>query len=244
VKNINQQLYTTDLLNDWGTRESIIPAESYLIDKYLTHKTGKVIEAGTGGGRLAFYIEKTGFRSIEAFDYVPGMIVHANERKSKINSTVEFKVADATNLALYANNSFDYLIYLQQVLCFIEDEQLFLKALSESYRIAKDGGIVIFSFLDYHSRAINIPLQLILIILRKLRGEKISKHYLPWLKINNSFNRKLLSKNQAQTYWVKKDEIIDQLQQFGFKILEAKNASQINSNTTKRSGMLYVVCVK
>jgi ubiquinone/menaquinone biosynthesis C-methylase UbiE len=116
------------------------------------------------------------------------MIVNAIERKGKINSTVEFKVADATNLALYADNSFDYLIYLQQVLCFIEDEQMFYNALKETYRIAKNGGTVIFSFLDYNSRKINIPLRIILTVLRKLRGEKISKRYLPWLKINGSFN--------------------------------------------------------
>ncbi|HBX86795.1 MAG: hypothetical protein A2W97_17775 [Bacteroidetes bacterium GWE2_40_63] len=244
MKDLNKKLYTDELLNDWVTREEIIPAETYFIKKYLTQKTGKVIEAGTGGGRIAFCIGQMGFNQIDAFDYVPQMIESANKNLKDKNLNIKFIVADATNLSDFGSDTYDYLIYLQQVLCFIEDEQLFYKALNEAYRIAKKDSITLFSFLDYHSRTINIPLRILLNILRWLRNEPIPDNYLPWLKINNRFNRKLLSKNQALTYWVKRDEIIMQLEKIGFEVLEVKNASQINTDAKQRKGMLYVVCTK
>tara|TARA_R110002124_G_C8708462_1_gene494634 strand:+ start:503 stop:709 length:207 start_codon:yes stop_codon:yes gene_type:complete len=51
----------------------------------------------------------------------------AKEKESKI----KFIVSDATNIEVYENDSFDYLIYLQQVLCFINKEDLFINALKE-----------------------------------------------------------------------------------------------------------------
>lgn len=129
-------------------------------------------------------------------------------------------------------------------MCFIEDEQQFHNALNEAYRIAKKDSITLFSFLDYHSRTLNIPHRILLNILRWLRNEPIPDNYLPWLKINNRFNRKLLSKNQALTYWVKRDEILMELNKIGFKVLEVKNASQINTDAKQQKGMLYVVCTK
>jgi ubiquinone/menaquinone biosynthesis C-methylase UbiE len=244
MKELNKKLYATELLNDWVTREEIIPAEAYFINKYVTHKAGTVIEAGTGGGRLAFYIEQMGFNRMVAFDYVPQMIEYANKNAKNKNSTIKFVVADATNLSDFSSDAYDYLIYLQQVLCFIEEEQQFHKALSEAYRIAKKDSITVFSFLDYHSRITNTPLRMILRVLRWIRKEPISDNYLPWLKLNNSFNWKLLSKNQALTYWVKRDEILMQLNEIGFKVLEVKNASEINTDAKQRKGMLYVVCGK
>jgi ubiquinone/menaquinone biosynthesis C-methylase UbiE len=244
MKNRNKELYTKELLDDWVRREEIIPAEANLINKYLTLKTGSVIEAGTGGGRIAFYIEQIGFNQIDAFDYVPQMIEYAEKNKIEKQSKVKFKVADATNLSEYGDNAFDYLIYLQQVLCFIEDEDQFHNALKEAYRIARKESISIFSFLDYNSRSLNIPLRMVLRVLRWIRKEPVSDKYLPWLKINTSFNRKILSKNQALTYWVKRDDIVRELENIGFKVLEVKNASEINSDSKLRKGMLYIVCTK
>lgn len=113
MKDLNKKLYTDELLNDWVTREEIIPAEVYFIKKYLTQKTGKVIEAGTGGGRIAFYIGQMGFNQIDAFDYVPQMIEYANKNLKDKNLNIKFIVADATNLSDFGRDTYDYLIYLQ-----------------------------------------------------------------------------------------------------------------------------------
>ena len=242
--NLNAELYSKELLDYWVNRNKLISAEKYLLNKYLIDPTKNVLEAGTGGGRISFYIEGMGFQNISSFDIVPEMINHAKKIAQTKNSNIEFEIADAVNLSKYKNETYNYLIYLQQVLCFIPKTNLFSDALKESYRVAKKNAIVIFSFLDFDSRVYNSSLSLIINFLRKIRREETSKQQLPWIKIKNKFNWKLLNKNQAITYWLKKDEIISELESIGFSILEAKNANQLNSNSKTRKGMLYIVCKK
>lgn len=245
LKNLNAELYSNDLFKSWTNKKGLIPVEEFLIKKYLTDTKKNVLEAGTGGGRISFQIEQMGFNNISAFDFVPNMIWYANEVAKNEGSNVIFKILDASNLEVYESNTFDYLIYLQQVLCFIDKEDLFIDSIKEAYRIAKQDGIIIFSFLDFDSRIYNSTLSQIISILRKLRKEDISKQYLPWLKINNKFNWKLFNKNQPVTYWVKRDQIISVLKEIGFSILEAQNANQVTEqNDKKRIGMLYIVCRK
>lgn len=242
--NLNAALYSNELFEEWSYRDPLLPAEEYVLNKYLTDKTQNVLEAGTGGGSISFYIEKMGFKQITAYDFVPRMVAHAEAAAKKRNSCINFKVGDASHLPEYGNESFSYLVYLQQVLCFIDRKELFTQGLKEAYRIAKIDGTVIFSFLDFDSRAYNAPLSSTLTTLRKLRKERMGSQYLPWLRIGDKFNWKLLGKNQAVSYWVKKEDILSELEEIGFTILEAKNTNQINSDSTDRTGMLYVVCKK
>ncbi|RLD26096.1 MAG: hypothetical protein DRI75_12320, partial [Bacteroidetes bacterium] len=229
----------------WSKKNHLLIAEDKLLSKYLIDNTKNVIDAGTGGGRLAFYVERMGFNNISAFDIVPDMIKHAKKVAKEKESNIEFKVADAVNLSEYENNTFDYSLYLQQVLNFIPEEEKFNTSLNESFRITKKGGIAIFAFLDYNTRFFNKPLNMVLNLLRIIRKEKILNQRLPWVKLNNKLNWKMFNKNQALSYWVSKDKILLDLQNIGYTILEVKNANQfINKTTTKRKGMLYIVCEK
>lgn len=245
MKNLNAELYSNVLLEEWSKKNHLLVPEDKLLSKYLQNKTKNVLDVGTGGGRLAFHVEGMGFNNISAFDIVPEMIEHANKVAKEKKSNINFNVLDAANLSLYKDNEFDYLLYLQQVLNFIPGEIDFVTSLSESYRVAKNGSIVLFSFLDYDSRIFNPFLNSILNILRKMRGEKTQRQRLPWIILNNKFNWKLFNKDQAVVYWVKKDEILRHLKEIGYEILEAKNANQfVDSESKKRKGILYVVCKK
>jgi ubiquinone/menaquinone biosynthesis C-methylase UbiE len=244
MENLNAKLYSNEILEDWQNRKHLIEAEKHLISKYLLNKSNSILEAGTGGGRISFELEELGFNNIQAFDYIPEMIDHAKKRVIETKSSIQFDVLDATNLTKYEDNSFDYAIYLQQVLCFISDENAFKNALKESYRVTKPKGLVIYSFLDMDSRPYNGTLSFIVNFLRLLRGEKRQKQHLPWLKINNKFNYKLLFKNQPTNYWVKKEDILLELEKIGFEIIEANNTNQLFNKTSDRKGMLYVVCQK
>lgn len=245
MKNLNVELYSNELLEAWTNKEGLIPAETILINKYLTDINKSVLEAGTGGGRISFQIEKNGFQKISAFDFVPNMIQKAKEAAKIKESNIDFRIQDASNLTEFDDNTFEYLIYLQQVLCFIDNEEQFITSLKEAFRIAKKDGIIIFSFLDFDSRNFNSKLSFILSILRSLRKEDISKQYIPWLKINNRINWKLFNKKQPVTYWVKRDQIVSILKEIGFSILEVNNANQLaDHNDNKRKGMLYIVCQK
>ena len=79
MKNLNVELYSNELLEAWTNKEGLIPAETTLINKYLTDINKSVLEAGTGGGRISFHIEKIGFQKISAFDFAPNMIKRAKE---------------------------------------------------------------------------------------------------------------------------------------------------------------------
>lgn len=243
-ENLTAKLYSNKLLEEWSSKEDIWREEAYFIDKYLLDKSQNVLEAGTGGGRISYYIESLGFDNIDAFDISPEMIEVAKLKAIEIGSKVKFSKLDAANLSVYENESFGYLIYLQQVLSMIADESLFSKAIEESYRVSKKGGIVIFSFLDYHGRFYNPILSFLLRIIRVVRGEKTSFNVLPWLHYLGKTNWKLFNKNQPLLTWIIKDQLINDLEKIGFNILEVKNDSQVFRETNKRIGGIYFVCKK
>lgn len=240
----NSDLYARELFEKWSNKQGIIASEEYLIRKYISEKEFSILEAGTGGGRISFYLETLSFTNISAFDIVPEMIQAANTEAQKRASCIRFLEADASDLSAYSQSRFQYLIYFQQVLCFLENDESFLKALQEAYRVAAPNSTCIFSFLDFDARKLNIPLSYILRLLRFFRNEKTGYQYLPWLKINSSFNWKFLAKKQPLLYWVKEDEVLRQMKNIGFSILEVLHDSDIPGNDKKRKGMLYMVCTK
>jgi SAM-dependent methyltransferase len=152
--NLIKELYSNQLFHEWANKEHLFTPEEYLLTKYLKDATKRVVEAGTGGGRIIFFVESMGFTNLEAFDFVPQFITHAKSLAERKESCVRFTVADATNLDVYRDESFDYLIYLQQVLCSLPEDR-FLAGLQEAYRVARSDSIAIFSFLNWDSRKYN-----------------------------------------------------------------------------------------
>ena len=239
-KKLNKDLYSDQLFSVWSSKEDLLPIEKYFLEKYLVNKKGKVVEAGTGGGRIIFEIEKLGFTNLEAFDYVESMISFCNVKKRHLNSSINFKNADATKLIPdYSEKEFDYLIYLQQVLCFL-DKDLLPKALNEAYRVGKQDSIYIYSFLNWNSKFYNPILSIMVNFFRILRGEKTNKYELPWLILNEKINWKFLNKNQPQNIWFKKNSILDILKKNGFSLIEVK--SQVDSSD--KMGHLHIACKK
>ena len=238
-KKLNKDLYSDQLFSVWSSKEDLLPIEKYFLEKYLVNKKGKVVEAGTGGGRIIFEIEKLGFSNLEAFDYVDKMISFCNIKKERLNSSINFKTADATQLTEYDTNNFDYLIYLQQVLCFVDKENL-PQALKEAHRIGKQDSIYIYSFLNWNSKFYNPILSIMVNFFRILRGEKTNKYELPWLILNEKINWRFLNKNQPQNIWFKKNSILDILKKNGFSLIEVK--SQVDSSD--KMGHLHIACKK
>ncbi|GAA4898856.1 hypothetical protein GCM10023311_25010 [Flaviramulus aquimarinus] len=238
-KDLNKVLYSDILFKVWSEKKELLPIEDYLIKKYLLNKKGKVLEAGTGGGRIIFEVEKFGFTTLDAFDYVENMIKFCNEKKKKINSSINFRVADTANLIDYNDNEFDYLIYLQQVLCFM-NEDLMTQSLKEAYRIGKNDSTYLFSFLNWNVKFYNPILSCLVNLFRIFRNEKTNKYKLPWLKIGNKFNWKFLNANQPQNIWFKEDRIIKTLRNSGFSIIEIE--SQLMPKD--KVGHLHVICKK
>lgn len=238
-KNLNKNLYSEQLFKVWSEKKELLSIEKYFIKKYLSNKKGKVIEAGTGGGRIIFEIERLGFTNLLAFDYVEKMIAFSEEKKKELNSLINFKIADATNLSSFNSNNFDYLIYLQQVLCFMSAESL-TKALKEAHRIGAQDSIYLFSFLNWNSKFYTPILSMTINFIRVLRREQTDKYKLPWLIIDGKFNWKLLNKNQPQSIWYNEKHIIGILKQYGFSIIESK--SKLKSSD--KVGHIHIACKK
>ncbi len=238
-ENLNKELYSDKLFKVWVGKDNLLPLEEYFFKKYLLDKNGKVIEAGTGGGRLIFEIEKLGFKQLDAFDYVNNMISFCESKKKQLKSKVNFKVAEVKDLSHYKSLDFDYLIYLQQVLCFIEKEDL-PKAFKEAHRIGKENSIYIFSFLNWNSKTYNPFLSILVNLFRMFRKEKTNKYKLPWLNIDGKFNRKFLNKNQPQNSWFKEKHVKDLLEKNNFSLIEIKSKMK----DSDKVGHIHVACKK
>ncbi|MGB9928800.1 MAG: class I SAM-dependent methyltransferase [Methanosarcina sp.] len=85
------------------------PEDEYFINKILKHlknTNAKVLDVGCGIGHYSFLIERFGVK-VTAFDYDKGLIEKANEEKKRLNSNVEFLIADGRYPEKYFIDKFD-----------------------------------------------------------------------------------------------------------------------------------------
>ena len=199
-------------------------------------------------------MQEMGFTNLAGFDYVPELIDRAIDRDP--DRRIDFQIQDAIGLS-YPDNSFDQIIYLQQIICLIETAADRLKAIQEAYRILSTGGTGLFSFLSFESRSarfIYASYLTYLRILRKLRGDNRSIQNLPWLTLGGKFNPNSIVDRPPHTYWYRVSEIYQILQSVGFEIVAIGTDPQISADRMKttdrellaaqKSGMLYVVVKK
>ena len=199
-------------------------------------------------------MQEMGFTNLAGFDYVPELIERAIERDPQ--RQIDFQVQDAVELS-YSDNSFDQILYLQQILCLLESEDR-LKAMQESLRILKSGGVGLFSFLNFESRSSEFPFSIYIAYLkalRKLRGNALSIQYLPWIVLGRKFNFKSTVLDRAPyVYWYRISEAYAELKSVGFEILGIGTIPQIRADNLKTtasellteeiSGTLYIAVQK
>lgn len=249
----NKTVYSTVEFESWAHKDRLKLTEQYLIENYLDSR-GRTLEAGTGGGKILLALKARGFSSLYGFDFVPNFIELA--KKKDPTGTIYLEVQDAVSLD-YANSLFDQIIYLGQILSFIEEEASRFKALEEAARVLKPGGTALFSFLcfDVRSKDITyIPYLAYLRFLRKMRGSTASIQYLPWLRHNGKFNKASLIDSKPHVYWFKLEEAYKLLLEAGFRTVALGSTLQIERGEMVRrydslikkpmKGMLYFVCTK
>jgi ubiquinone/menaquinone biosynthesis C-methylase UbiE len=249
----NRSVFSTVELSVWEERRRLIPAEKFLIERYCT-KTGETLEAGTGAGRILFEMKAMGFTSLRGFDLVYPLLAYAKKKES--TNTISFELQDAVRLG-YKSSSFDQLICLQQIVCFIEDAASRLMALKEAHRVLRPGGRALFSFLSFEARkksALYLPYLLYLALLRTLNRSNRSIQHLPWLRLGGKFNWASLLDSRPYVYWYKLEEIVQLLETTGFQIAAIGSTRQIMKGMMYPSyhtlvnepvdGMLYIVANK
>jgi ubiquinone/menaquinone biosynthesis C-methylase UbiE len=235
----NKTVYTSYDFDLWVNRAHLLNEENYFLSKYLIHPEQKTLEAGTGGGRIAYSLEEQGFSDIVAFDFVEQFIHEAKSKKPL--TAIDFWVADAVNLQLFDDNTFDQAIYLQQIISLVPYDKIDI-ALLEACRVLKPSGHIVFSVLNWNGRSYNSLLSIAINTIRFLRGEELYKQLLPWLRLGGKFNWRFLFSNQPLTYWFTKQEIVLKLDSTGFEILEIKTSSEFTGASTE--GMIYIACRK
>lgn len=249
----NRKIYETVEFDAWAYREGIGYEEKFLCEKYL-NKDLKTLEAGTGGGRIVLEMKNLGFTSLHAYDYLPEFIEQA--KKKDPTKSICFEVEDATKLS-YQDCSFDQILYLEQIISSIDGADNKLKALKEAYRILKQKGTALFSFLSFEARVkepLYMPYLAYLLAFRKLLGMNRSMQYLPWLKLGGKPNLLSLLDRQPYVYWYKMAEAYNQLKQVGFTVVAFGSSYQISQGNLYSNleysvnqpikGGIYFVCTK
>lgn len=247
------EVYAGPEFSRWAHAQGLIPAERFLIEKYL-NAAGATLEAGTGGGRILRALADRGYRNLAGFDSVPSLIEEARLQDSA--GRIQFTVQKAQRLS-YADASFDQAIYLQQITSFIADPEGREKAAAEASRVLKPGGTAIFSFLLFEARLQSVPhlaMMAYLATFRFFAGRRISIQAIPWLSHQGKFNRDALLDRPPHVYWFRCLEAGRLLSSHGFNITGIGTLPQIREGRLCSSvqelliapmeGMLYVVCSK
>ena len=250
----NKALYKDIEFSAWSDRSGLTESERILIDRYLAADL-PTLEAGTAGGRILFGMLDLGFTKLHGFDYVEEFIQSARQRD--IDQAIDFRVQDAQNLD-YQDNSFDQILYLQQIMSAIESAPARESAAKEAFRILRPGGTALFSFLDLQYRISRAPFSIYYWYLRAARTlsrRKIPINNWPWLKLNQRFNWSSLLDRPPYNYWFSREEPIRLLENAGFHIEQYGSDAQILTRQelpprneppkdSEFSGMTYAVCTK
>jgi SAM-dependent methyltransferase len=248
----SREIYAGPEFKHWVEEEELIAPERFLV-RFL-RSDQSTLEAGTGEGRILRALSCRGFKELSGFDNVPELIHLA--RLKECRQPIAFSVQDARKLT-YSDSSFDQLIYLQQVLCFITDAEDRQKAVAEAHRILKPGGLAVFSFLCLESRLQSALYRALIGYLgcfRTLARRQRSQQHMPWLWVANRFNISALLDRPPYAYWYRCEEAANLLLRQQFRILGIGTRAQTDQHTlcesmeefrrSPKGGMLYIVCQK
>lgn len=124
------------LLSRYGMIEFI--TTMYFIEKYISSDS-RIIEVGAGTGRYSHALAKKGY-SVDAVELVEHNI-EIFKKNTTPDENISIRQGNATDLSDFEDNQYDITLLLGPMYhLYTEEEQI--KALSEAYRVTKQGGII------------------------------------------------------------------------------------------------------
>lgn len=237
--------------NLWAQRAKLELGEQYMISRYLDPQKS-TLEAGAGGGRILLAMQSMGFSQLNGFDFLPEFVEVARQRDQ--GGKINYQVQDGRNLN-YPANSFEQLIYLQQLVSLISDKNDREKMVTEAFRVLKPGGLMIVNVLCIRSRrGLYAPLLFWLKCLRIILKKNLSIQNQPWLRLKGRANFRALLDVGPYIYWFSENDAVELFKSAGFVIEALGSDAQIKNQglfpalsvpeNEPFSGSLYLVCRK
>jgi SAM-dependent methyltransferase len=128
-----------DVVTHYAGLDYLTPAEQLLFETHIKPGTF-VLDLGVGGGRTTPYLSKIASTYV-GMDYSEEMIRACRTKFPKL----QFKVQDAADLSMFADESFDSIVFSFNGIDYLVPSEKRQRCLHECYRVLKRGGTFIFS---------------------------------------------------------------------------------------------------
>lgn len=129
-----------DVVDDYACEATLMPAERTILDRYRPDYVGKrVLDLGVGGGRTASALATSAADYI-GLDFSEAMVAACRKRFPQWN----FSCADARDLSMFREESFDFVLFSYNGLDYVGHEDR-KRVLREVLRVLRKGGVFAFS---------------------------------------------------------------------------------------------------
>ncbi|MFN8437169.1 MAG: class I SAM-dependent methyltransferase [Cytophagales bacterium] len=212
----NKSVYQSEnVVKSYSKSDYILAAEKIIFEKYGARiSNGFVLDLGVGGGRTTRVLSRISKQYL-GIDYSPSMI----ESCKQSFPTVDFAVADASELSFIFSDSVDFCLFsFNGIDCVsIDVRQLIYK---EIYRVLKPDSLFVFSF--HNSQC--IP---------DLYNLQFPKNPLNWFKELNRYKKIREYNGNYRTYYQENFfSIYDGAENFSTKVLYSKPEFQVSDLQT------------
>src|SRR5208337_5155868 len=128
----NRQIYdATEVAAHYAALNYLTPCERLLFETYI--KPGSaVLDLGVGGGRTTPYLAGRASRYV-GVDYAPAMVKACQAKFPGL----EFRVADAANLSLFPDDSFDVVVFAFNGIDYVLPEESRRSCFAHVHRVLK-----------------------------------------------------------------------------------------------------------
>lgn len=247
----HESTYSSKHVVDWYDKlDFLFPAEKTLFNSYSDKIVGKkVLDIGIGGGRTTNYFSKIDCQ-YTGVDFIEDFAKLVSQKHSKLT----IKQCDARNMSMFANESFDFILFSFNGIDNMENEGR-IQILKEVFRILKPDGVFMFSAHNKDHKYFNkMPWQeewrldwnyikLCLVVMKNyFKHLQMKKHeyHCPDYSIINDIAHEF----SIMTYYISGAKQKKQLQQLGFKNTKNFDAQGKECDLNQNDSWMYYLTYK